>query len=166
MTRLNNEGKGFIKTLLGIIVAIGIVGAIAGGGSSDSEGSSSGSGTTSTKKGAPAEPTPAPEFVSVTADELKKALDENALKAENTYNDSYLEVKGRLSVIDSDGKYISLASMNDFIDLTGVQCYIKNDEQRNQVMEMKKDDIITVRIHITKIGEIMGYSGDIIEFVQ
>jgi len=29
-----------------------------------------------------------------------------------------------------------------------------------------KGDIITIKVKITSIGEIMGYSGDIIEFVE
>ncbi len=112
------------------------------------------------------EPTPEPEYISIKVDDMMDLLEENALKAENTYQDMYLEVTGKLEVIDSDGKYISLHRIKDDYDIVGVRCDINNEIQKNQVMEMKKGDIITVKVKITSIGEIMGYSGDIIEFVE
>ena len=42
-----------------------------------------------------------------------------------------------------------------------VQCYIKNDEQKAQVANLSKGDVITVKGKIKSIGELMGYSLDI-----
>lgn len=100
-------------------------------------------------------------YTPCTVGEMMDVLESNALKAETLYQDQYLEITGRLSVIDSDGKYISLVDANDQWAIKGVQCQIKNDEQRNQVMNMSKDDIVTLRGKITSIGEILGYSLDI-----
>lgn len=91
-------------------------------------------------------------------------LNTNALKAEKTYNEQYLEVTGRLGNIDPNGSYITLYG-GDF-DFTGVQCYIQNDEQLNFVMDMVDDNTYTVRVKITDVGEILGYQADIIEFVK
>lgn len=139
---------------------------LAGGGVS----SSSGSSTT------PAEPAPqkevvsaAPEekvepiqieYTSLKATELFDALKENALKAEKTYQDLYVEISGYLAVIDSDGKYISIgADPHDYTYfLQGVQCYIKSDTQRDQILEMSIGDPVVVRGKITSIGEVIGYS--------
>jgi len=93
-------------------------------------------------------------------------LNSNAMKAENTYNDQYVEVTGRLSNIDSDGKYISIYPIKDQWAFTGVQCYIKNDVQKQQVMELSIDDKVTVKGKVISVGEILGYSLNIDEIVK
>ena len=98
------------------------------------------------------------EYNAYTVDEMVSVLNENALKAEKTFQDQYVEITGRLSVIDSDGRYISLYPINDEWAIIGVQCYIQNEEQLNQVLEMKMNDTIVLRGKIKSIGEIMGYS--------
>ena len=103
------------------------------------------------------------EYLQCTVDDLVKMLEENALKAEKTYQDQYVEVKGKLSNIDSDGDYISLSCLHDEWNFNSVQCYIKNDNQLNQVMEMQTGDTVTVKGQITSIGEVLGYSLDIDE---
>lgn len=101
------------------------------------------------------------EYNMYTVDEMVSVLNENALKAEKTFQDQYVEITGRLNVIDSDGNYISLTPVNDEWAIIGVQCYIQNEEQLNQVLEMKMDDTIVLRGKIKSVGEIMGYSLDI-----
>lgn len=103
------------------------------------------------------------EYIQCTVDDLVKTLEENALKAEQTYQDQYVEVQGRLSNIDSDGDYISLSCLHDEWNFNTIQCYIENDEQLNKVMEMKTGDTVTVKGQITSIGEVLGYSLDIDE---
>lgn len=94
-------------------------------------------------------------------DEMMDMLKENALKAEKTYQDQYLEITGRLSVIDSDGDYISLYPLNDEWTFTGVQCFIQNEEQLNKVLEMRIGDTVTLKGKIKSIGEVIGYTMDI-----
>lgn len=101
------------------------------------------------------------EYIKCTVDEMVKILEENALKAEGTYQDKYVEVTGKLSVIDSDGNYIALTTVEESWSFINVQCFIKNDEQLQKVMEMKKDDIVTLKGHVTNIGEVLGYQLDI-----
>lgn len=105
-------------------------------------------------------------YIKCTVDEMTNLLDQNALKAEKTYCNQYLEVTGKLNTIDSDGEYIALYSVNNEWDFTGVQCSIETEEQLNHVMELSTGDIVTVRIKCDKVGEILGYMGDIIEFVE
>ena len=106
------------------------------------------------------------EYVSCEVDSMMEILNSNALKAEKEYSDKYLEVTGRLGVIDSDGKYISLYPVNDEWAIIGIQCYIKNEEQLNKVLELEKDDIVTLKVKCTSVGEVLGYVADIIEFVD
>ena len=101
------------------------------------------------------------EYAEVTTDELSDALDKNAMNASDTYKGKYFAVTGRLSNIDSDGKYISLVDVNDEWSIRVIQCYIKNDEQLEKVKQMSIDDTVTVKGKITDVGELMGYSMDI-----
>ena len=103
-------------------------------------------------------------YIAVSVADMMDMLNTNALKAENNYNGQYLEITGRLNVIDSAGSYIALYG-GDF-DFIGVQCYVKNDEQLNFVMDMVTGDTYTVRVKITDVGEVIGYQADIIEFVK
>lgn len=100
-------------------------------------------------------------YTSYTASQMLADLDSNALKAESTYNNQYIEVTGRLGTIDSSGDYISLLPEDDEWAIIGIQCYIKTDEQKEQVMELTSGDTITVRGKIKSVGEVMGYSLDI-----
>lgn len=101
------------------------------------------------------------EYTKYTVTQMLNDLNENAMKASNTYKDQYLEITGELAVIDSDGKYISLYPDDGGIYFVGVQCSIKTDEQRQAVAEMSKGDIVTLRGKCTSVGEVLGYSLDI-----
>lgn len=105
------------------------------------------------------------EYISVTADELSDALSTNALKAQNDYKDKYIEISGTLGNIDSKGKYIDIDSDKDF-DFTIIQCYLKEDVQKEIIMEMSKGDKIIVRGYCKDVGEILGYSIDVNEIVK
>lgn len=109
---------------------------------------------------------PAISYTKYQVSEMMDDLKDNALKAEGKYNKQYVEITGELSVIDSGGKYVSLFSENEEFALTGVQCYIKNDTQKEQVMEMSKGDMVTIKGKITGVGEVLGYSLDIDEIVN
>lgn len=105
------------------------------------------------------------EYTAYTVDQMVDMLEDNALKAEQTYDDQYVEITGELSVIDSDGRYIGLYPEKNPYSLLCVQCYLQNDAQVEQVMEMTKGDSVTVRGQITAVGEIMGYQLEIDEIV-
>ena len=95
--------------------------------------------------------------------DLFDALTENALKAEKTFQGQYVELEGYVSNVDSDGSYISIGAAPDDYNyfLDSVQCYIKSEEQLEQVMEVSVGDPIVIRGKIKSIGEVMGYSLDI-----
>ena len=94
--------------------------------------------------------------------DLQTMLDEleaNALKAEKTYQNKFVEVVGKISNFDSDGTYISIEPENaDPFNFTSVMCYIKNDAQLNFLLEKEVGDTVTVKGKITSIGEVLGYS--------
>lgn len=97
------------------------------------------------------------EYKSVTADELIDTLNDNALLAED-YTDSYLEITGKISNIDSDGKYFSIDG-NDF-SFHSIQLDITDKSQLDFLKTKSVDDSVTVKCKITSVGEVWGYSGD------
>lgn len=103
------------------------------------------------------------EYTAYDVSTLMDDLEGNAMNAETKYKNQYVEITGDLSVIDSDGSYISLTPSNDDFAIMGVQCYIKSDEQRAKVAQMSKGDTVTLKGKITGVGEIMGYSLNITE---
>lgn len=103
------------------------------------------------------------EYLSVDIDTLEEALENNAAAAKDAYNGKYLEITGRLGTIDSDLKYISLLSTTDEWDLVGIHCTIKNNEQKEAIKKLSKDDTIIVKGKITDVGEVFGYYLDIDE---
>ena len=55
-----------------------------------------------------------------------------------------------------------LMADGDF-EIIGVQCYIKNDEQKTKVASMTKGETVTLKGKCTDVGEVFGYSLDIDE---
>lgn len=144
------------------IIVIIVLAAIGGSGSSDSSGSTSSTATSKTAVSSSSSEA-AIEYTAYTVTELSEDLDSNALKAADKYKGQYVELTGRLSVIDSNGKYISIVDSTDEWAITGVQCYIKNDEQKQVVMDMSIGDEIVVKGKIADVGEVLGYFLDMTE---
>lgn len=158
-----------------VIIVIIVFGAAVGGGDDSSESdkkTETVNGDVESKDEVKAEDTDSQEkknedaekeitYTPVSVTEMMDMLDNNALKAESTYQDAYVEITGRLSVIDSNGKYISLVPVDNEYAIIGVQCQIKNDEQKARVMDMSIGDTVVLRGKIASVGEVMGYSLDI-----
>ena len=159
--RKKQGGRG--KIILLVVVAFVLLGSCVGG----SDGETNNTVTTNNSDMESVEnavqETEAAEIVYTpcNVDDMVDTLEENALKAEKNYQDQYLEITGKLSNIDSDGSYITLYPLNDEWALTGVQCYIQNDEQLDKVLEMKIGDTVTLKGKIKDIGEVLGYTMDI-----
>ncbi len=157
--KLPKKKKKTLLIVLAVIVVLGIIGAA--GGSGDDE-DTSGAPDGSTNGDVVEEVI---NYTPCTTDELAEELEGNALRAEETYQGQYVELTGRLDVIDSDGKYIALYPIHDEWSLTGVRCYIMNDEQKAQVVNMNEGNTVTVRGKIISVGEVIGYDLDIDEIV-
>ncbi len=160
--------------VLVVLIVLGAIGSAGGNKSSDtssnrtSESSVTTSKTTSAtteKKEAKAEEKVEEviEYTHYDVSEMMDDLNSNAMKAQSKYKNQYIEITGRLNAIDSDGKYISLTKTDDEWAILGVHCTIKNDEQRNQIMEMAIGDTVTLRGKCTDCGEVLGYYLDIAE---
>lgn len=102
------------------------------------------------------------EYTSVSVNDMMDALNNNAMGASDKYKGKYLEITGKLTNIDAAGKYIDLMADGDF-EIIGVQCYIKNDDQKAKIASMSKGDTVTLKGKCTDVGEVLGYSLDIDE---
>lgn len=147
-----------VSMILATVINGGTASLIEEGGSSSSSSSSS----SSTNSGNSSKVI---EYTPVDIDTLEDALDNNAAAAKDTYNGKYFAITGKLSVIDSDLKYISIVSTTDEWDIIGVHCTIKNEKTREAVKTLSKDQIITVKGKITDVGEVLGYYLNIDEIV-
>jgi len=91
-------------------------------------------------------------------------LSNNAMKAEKSYQNKYIEFQCKIDNFDSDGDYIGVEPVNasewNFIN---AMCYIKNDTQEDFLIQKSVGDIITIKGKVTSIGEVLGYSIDIKE---
>lgn len=153
------------------VIAIIIIGAIgsAGGDKTSNEAEKNDTQVTTsgnTNNTQPESETPEITYTAYAVSELMDDLNSNALKAADKYKDQYVELTGRLNVIDSSGKYISIVSTEDEFAILGVQCYIKSEEQKSAVMDMSIGDTVVVKGKIKDVGEVMGYSLDIDEVVK
>lgn len=102
-------------------------------------------------------------YEKVTAKQLVSDLEGNAMKAANTYKGKDYEITGVLGNIDAQGDYVTIEPSSDSVTITGVQAFIKNDDQKKVVAELSKGDKITVKGKIKDVGEVLGYSVDIDE---
>ena len=104
-------------------------------------------------------------YMKVDIDTMEEERDNNAAAAKEFYKNKYVEVTGRLGVIDSDLKYIGLYSISNKWDLIGINCRIRNQETREMVKTLTTDQTIIVRGKITDVGEVLGYYLDIDEII-
>ncbi|MFW6678829.1 OB-fold protein [Lacrimispora sp. AGF001] len=157
--RKKQGGSGCLTAII-VFFALGLLGSCLGSKSSET----STSGKKDSAKTAVETTTEAPKtYTAYNVDDMMSDLKANALNASEKYKDQYVEITGKLSVIDSSGKYISLNPINDDFAIIGVQCYIKNDDQKNKIMGMSKGNTVTLKGKITRVGEVLGYSLDIDE---
>jgi hypothetical protein len=97
------------------------------------------------------------EPMDVTADELLNTLNENALKANTTYKDKYVRLKGRISGIDAQGDYFSVGPMEEDLSLNTIMCNIE-EQHINKVMEFQTGQSVEVIGTVTDVGEVLGYT--------
>ncbi len=96
-------------------------------------------------------------------DVLINDVQNNAAKANKNYKGKNVKITGgHVSVIESEGRYIVIKGSDQF-NLLQVQCYPKNKDVKAAILELDKDQPITVYGKIKDVGEIMGYSLDLVK---
>lgn len=90
-------------------------------------------------------------------------LDANALRAEEIYQDKYIEITGEIRNFDSDGKYISIRPCGAGILSERVMCYLTDPAHKAFLLEKSVGDVVTIKGKVISVGEIQGYSVKIAE---
>lgn len=112
------------------------------------------------------EPAPEPEeeepieYQDVTVDELIAVLDDNPLKAKQTYQDAHIRLTGVLNNIDSSGSYFNLNN-GDQYSFDSVYCSILDDATLDKVASASIGDTMVVCGTVTDVGEVLGYYMDV-----
>ncbi len=96
--------------------------------------------------------------------ELIDDLNSNSLSANKKYLNQRIAVRGRLSTIDSSGKYFSIDD-NSF-SLYNLTCDLQNEYQLEKLMDFNKGDELIVLGDITMVGEILSYQMDLIDMYK
>jgi hypothetical protein len=135
------------------IVVLFLFIASSGSGDKNSATSTPASTTSTVQNEAPAVVVP----MVVTTDKLIDDLRDNALKASGTYKDQHVELTGKLSNIDSSGKYFSLSKLSDEFSFDSILCRI-DESHLDTVMNFTMGQKVTVTGKITDVGEVMGYT--------
>ena len=164
---MKQEKKSIFKKWWFWVLVVVLIGSVGGNGE-NGENNNSSSTQDTPKQSEPAVTSDIPKeeqkevvYTDYTVSQLMNDLESNAMKAQETYKGKDVSLTGKLSNIDSSGKYINITPTDDEWAIIGVQCYIKNDETKKAVMDLTKDDTIVVKGRITDVGEVLGYSLDI-----
>ena len=153
------QKSGILKWVVLILIIGVVIGAVTG---EDKSADSTTKQTEATASDNQKQESESIEYTSVSVNDMMDALNNNAMGASDKYKGKYLEITGKLTNIDAAGKYIDLMADGDF-EIIGVQCYIKNDDQKAKIASMSKGDTVTMKGKCTDVGEVLGYSLDIDE---
>ena len=107
------------------------------------------------------------EYTPVDIQDLLDELNANALRAEEKYQNKYIEITGKIKLFDSDGKYIAIVpyDASDWSFET-VQCYLTDSTHKAFLLEKDVGDVVTIRGKIFSVGEVLGYSLKIAEITD
>ena len=153
------QKSGILKWVVLILIIGVVIGAVTG---EDKSADSTTKQTEATASDNQKQESESIEYTSASVNDMMDALNNNAMGASDKYKGKYLEITGKLTNIDAAGKYIDLMADGDF-EIIGVQCYIKNDDQKAKIASMSKGDTVTLKGKCTDVGEVLGYSLDIDE---
>lgn len=84
----------------------------------------------------------------------------NPARASQTYKGKYVDFDGIIDVIDADGNYFSV-NTNSF--LQGIKCNMHNVKHQKIIVNKNIGDRIHVKGQVKDVGEILGYSIDVLE---
>lgn len=104
------------------------------------------------------------QYEQVNLQDMLDELDANAMRAEEKYQDKYVEITGKITLFDSDGKYIAIEPCEaSGLSLDSVKCNLTDPTHKTFLLEKSVGDVVTIRGKVVSIGEVMGYSVKIAE---
>lgn len=149
---------GVLKWVIIAIIAIAVIGALAGGGDDGSSKEDTNAQTNESVSAKDEKEETEITYKKYEVGKLVEDLENNALKASDTYKDQYVKLTGVVGTIDSSGDYICVNASGGDFSMYNVQCFINNEEQKKAIMELSDGESVVVKGKITDVGEVMGYS--------
>lgn len=104
-------------------------------------------------------------YENVELKELESLIDTNATEAEK-YTDKDITVTGYVCSKDSDGKYFNIVSKRSMHSLYSEMQVYPTSATQEVSNSLNVGDKVTINLHITSVGEIIGYHGDVVEIVS
>ena len=138
------------KILIGGLVLVGVISAVGGNGEDK----------TKTVNNSQAEVKEEVTYTAIDMNTLMNDLESNPASAKNKYEDQYFEVTGYVDVIDADGKYFSIRDDNEY-SIINLQVSV-DKEDKDFINNLQIGQQITIKVKITDVGEVLGYSGKLI----
>ena len=138
------------KILIGGLVLVGVISAVGGNGEDK----------TKTVNNSQAEVKEEVTYTAIDMNTLMNDLESNPVSAKNKYEDQYFEVTGYVDVIDADGKYFSIRDDNEY-SIINLQVSV-DKEDKDFINNLQIGQQITIKVKITDVGEVLGYSGKLI----
>lgn len=138
------------KILIGGLVLVGVISAVGGNGEDK----------TKTSNNSKVEVKEEVTYTAIDMNTLMNDLESNPASAKNKYEDKYFEVTGYVDVIDADGKYFSIRDDNEY-SIIGLQVSV-DKEDKDFINNLQKGQQITIKVKITDVGEVLGYTGKLI----
>ena len=141
------QKSGILKWVVLILIIGVVIGAVTG---EDKSADSTTKQTEATASDSQKQESESIEYISASVNDMMDALNNNAMGASDKYKGKYLEITGKLTNIDAAGKYIDLMADGDF-EIIGVQCYIKNYDQKAKIASMSEGDTVTLKGKCTDV---------------
>lgn len=132
------------KILIGGLVLVGVISAVGGNGEDKAK--------TEVKEEV--------TYTTIDMNTLMNDLESNPASAKNKYEDQYFEVTGYVNVIDADGKYFSVRDDNEY-SIKSLHVSV-DKEDKDFINNLQKGQQITIKVKITDVGEVLGYTGKLI----
>ena len=100
------------------------------------------------------------DFIEISAVALMNELESNAARTKNNFDNRYVKItNGTVTNIESDGDYVTLNGYS----LANIQCFPKYQSTREQIFALNNGQHITVYGKITHVGEIAGFSLELLK---
>ena len=138
------------KILIGGLVLVGVISAVGGNGEDKAK----------TGNNSKAEVKEEVAYTAIDMNTLMNDLESNPASAKNKYEDQYFEVTGYVNVIDADGKYFSVRDDNEY-SIIDLQVSV-DKEDKDFINNLQIGQQITIKVKITDVGEVLGYTGKLI----
>ena len=138
------------KILIGGLVLVGVISAV--GGNGEDKAKTGNNSKTEVKEEV--------AYTTIDMNTLMNDLESNPASAKNKYEDQYFEVTGYVNVIDADGKYFSVRDDNEY-SIKSLHVSV-DKEDKDFINNLQIGQQITIKVKITDVGEVLGYTGKFI----